>query len=256
MNKTNIILLSVALLPTLAFAQTPQGNTTNQSFSKAKKIMQQQIYTNPVDMKTIYCGADFNNKKYVTLPSGFTTDVYKKRVKRWEAEHVVPAENFGRSFTEWRDGAKVCVDSKGKSFKGRKCAEKANHEYRLMQSDLYNLYPAVGAVNAARQNYNYVMLPKTASKDYRSFGSCDMIIDKKDHDAQPPERARGVIARTYMYFEAVYPSYKMSRQQRQLMTAWDKQYPVSKWECERAAKIQKIQGNVDPILTSRCKNIS
>ncbi len=188
MNPTKIILLSVALLPTLALAQTPQGNTTNQSFSKAKKIMQQQIYTNPADMKTIYCGADFNNKKYITLPSGFTTDVYKKRTKRWEAEHVVPAENFGRAFSEWRDGAKVCVDNKGKAFKGRKCAEKANKEYRLMQSDLYNLYPAIGAVNAARQNYNYVMLPKTASKDYRSFGSCDMIIDKKDHDAQPPER--------------------------------------------------------------------
>ncbi|WP_305846039.1 hypothetical protein [Photobacterium kishitanii] len=37
MNPTKIILLSVALLPTLALAQTPQGNTTNQSFSKAKK---------------------------------------------------------------------------------------------------------------------------------------------------------------------------------------------------------------------------
>ena len=261
MDRTKIILLSVVLFPTLALAksqelaQIAQGNTTNPSFNKAKKIMQKQIYTNSADMKTIYCGADFNADKYITLPSGFTTEVYKKRVKRWEAEHVVPAENFGRAFSEWREGAKVCVDSKGKAFKGRKCAEKANKEYRLMQSDLYNLYPAIGAVNAARQNYNYVMLPKTASKNYRSFGSCNMLIDKKDRDAQPPERARGEIARTYMYFDAVYPKYKMSRQQRQLMSVWDKQYPVSKWECERAEKIQKIQGNVNPILASRCRNI-
>ncbi|SKC34442.1 Nuclease NucM precursor [Photobacterium piscicola] len=253
MKITTIILLS-GLFPIAAAANTPQGNTTNQSFSKAKKIMQKQIYTNPADMKTIYCGADFNADKYITLPAGFTTEVYKKRVKRWEAEHVVPAENFGRAFSEWREGAKVCVDSKGKDFKGRKCAEKANKEYRLMQSDLYNLFPAVGAVNAARQNYNYVMLPKTASKNYRSFGSCDMIIDKKDHDAQPPERARGVIARTYMYFESAYPKYKMSRQQRQLMEVWDKQYPVTKWECERAEKVQNIQGNINPVLAARCKN--
>ncbi len=255
MDRSKIILLSALLLPTFSQAQTNEGNTTNQSFSKAKKIMQKQIYTNPADMKTIYCGADFNAEKYITLPTGFTTEVYKKRVKRWEAEHVVPAENFGRAFSEWREGAKVCIDSKGKAFKGRKCAEKANKEYRLMQSDLYNLYPAIGAVNAARQNYNYVMLPKTASKNYRSFGSCNMIIDKKDRDAQPPERARGVIARTYMYFDAVYPKYKMSNQQRQLMTVWDKQYPVSKWECERAEKIQKIQGNVNPILADRCRDI-
>ncbi|MCD9554667.1 endonuclease I [Photobacterium carnosum] len=254
MNIIKIILISTSLLPIVSVAQTPQGNTTNPSFNKAKKIMQKQIYTNSADMKTIYCGAEFNVNKYITLPAGFTTEVYKKRVKRWEAEHVVPAENFGRSFTEWREGAKVCVDSKGKPFKGRKCAEKANKEYRLMQSDLYNLYPAIGAVNAARQNYNYVMLPKTASKDYRSFGSCNMLIDKKDRDAQPPEHARGVIARTYMYFAAVYPKYKMSSQQRQLMTVWDKQYPVTKWECQRAAKIQKIQGNVNPILAARCKN--
>ncbi|WP_305845318.1 endonuclease [Photobacterium leiognathi] len=53
---------------------------------------------------------------------------------------------------------KYDVDRKGKDFKGRKCVEKANKEYRLMQSDPYNLYPAVGAVNATRQNYSFGML--------------------------------------------------------------------------------------------------
>lgn len=32
-------------------------------------------------------------------------------------------------------------------------------EYRLMQADMYNLFPAVGAVNAIRSNYNYELLP-------------------------------------------------------------------------------------------------
>ncbi|WP_058120513.1 hypothetical protein [Photobacterium kishitanii] len=48
MNKTKIILFSLALLPTLSQAQTPQGNTTNPSFSKAKKIMQIQGNVNPI----------------------------------------------------------------------------------------------------------------------------------------------------------------------------------------------------------------
>lgn len=75
-----------------------------------------------------------------------------KRSYKIEWEHSVPAENFGRAFTEWREGHPLCVDNKGKSFKGRKCAEKVNKTYRYMQSDMYNLFPAVGSVNAARSN--------------------------------------------------------------------------------------------------------
>ena len=60
------------------------------------------------------------------------------------------------------------MDKKGKVFKGRKCVEKVNREYRLMQSDMYNLYPAIGAVNALRQNYNFQMLPG----EEPDFGSC------------------------------------------------------------------------------------
>jgi len=59
--------------------------------------------------------------------------------------------NFGRTFKEWRDGNAQCVNSKGKSFKGRRCAEKVNKEYRYMQADMFNLYPAIGAVNALRK---------------------------------------------------------------------------------------------------------
>ncbi len=247
-----LVLITVALIPTFSVADTYQGNTTIQSFSKAKKYMQRDIYTNKDHMETLYCGASFNKDKYIELPKGFTTEVHKKRTERWEAEHIIPAENFGQAFSEWREGNEVCVDRKGKEFKGRKCAEKANKEYRLMQSDLYNLYPAVGAVNATRQNYNFGMLANTSNNSYRTFGNCEMIIDSKGKKAQPPERSRGMIARTYMYFEAAYPKYKMSRQQRQLMEVWDKQYPVTKWECERSEKIEKVQGNSNPVLLSRC----
>ena len=71
---------------------------------------------------------------------------------------------------------------------------------------------------------------------------------------QPPESARGRIARTYMYMEQAYPKYKMSKQQLQLMTAWDKQFPVSKWECKRAVRIEKLQGKVNEVLDLKCNN--
>ncbi|MFM2591306.1 endonuclease [Vibrio sp. TBV020] len=242
-NKLSIGLL--VLISGSVIAQ-PTGNTTIASFSTAKKIMQKQIYTTTEQRKTLYCGATFNSKKQLILPTGFKTNKYKNRLKRWEAEHVVPAENFGRTFIEWREGHPQCIDNKGKAFKGRKCAEKVNTEYRLMQSDLYNLVPAIGSVNASRQNYNFTMLPHAAS----DFGQCDVRIDNRK--VQPPEQARGQIARTYLYFEAVYPRYSMSKAQRQLMQAWDKQYPVTKVECQRAQRIEKQQGNTNPILATRC----
>lgn len=52
---------------------------------------------------------------------------------------------------------KQCITNKGKAYKGRKCANKANAEYRYMQADMHNLFLAIGAVNAMRSNYNFQM---------------------------------------------------------------------------------------------------
>lgn len=236
------------VLPLILFAFSSSafsaGNTTNASFNKAKKILERKVYHD--HRVTLYCDAPFDAKKNIDLPSGFKAEKHKKRAKRVEWEHVVPAQNFGQAFSEWRNGDSECVNSKGKSFKGRKCAEKMNKEYRYMQADMHNLFPAIGAVNATRSNYNFTMLPGEKS----DFGSCDMRIDKQK--AQPPVASRGRIARTYMYMDSTYPKYQMSKQQRQLMSAWDKQDPVSKWECVRSKRIEKLQGNANTIVNSRC----
>ena len=117
-----------------------QGNTTNQSFNSAKRMLEREVYFD--HRETLYCSAAFDERKNVMPPVGFESDRYQKRAKRIEWEHVVPAENFGRAFVEWREGHSDCVDSKGKSFRGRNCAEKSNLEYRYMQSDMHNLFPA------------------------------------------------------------------------------------------------------------------
>ena len=86
------------LLPTLALAQG-DGNTTIQSFNKAKKLLLSEVYAKPCARRTLYCDAVFDGKKNVTLPEGFTTTKYKNRLARYETEHVVPAENFGRTLS-------------------------------------------------------------------------------------------------------------------------------------------------------------
>lgn len=221
-------------------------NQTIQSFSKSKKLLMSKVYYD--QRVTLYCEATFDEKKSITLPKGFYTEKHVKRSKRVEFEHVVPAENFGRTFVEWREGHKECVTSKGKSYKGRKCANKVNEEYRLMQADMYNLFPAIGAVNAIRSNFSFQMLPHVIS----GFGSCPFKVDNRK--VEPPKQARGRIARTYLYMEATYPRYKMSTAQRKLMEAWNDMYPVSEWECIRNERIKAIQGNTNHILDSLCSD--
>ena len=53
--------------------------------------------------------------------------------------------------------------------------------------------------------------------------------------------------------EAVYPKYNMGGPSEKLKTAWDKIYPPNAWECERARRIAKIQGNINEITELRCR---
>lgn len=232
------VLAGAILAPALVLAA---GNTTSDSFARAKKMLRQVYEDHRV---TLYCGAQYDAQGNVTLPEGIVIPI--KRANRVEWEHVVPAENFGRAFDEWREGSPECVDNRGKAFKGRRCAEKANMEYRHMQADMYNLYPAIGAVNAMRSNFNFQMLPG----EELSFGSCEMKI--ADRKAEPPARARGQISRSYLYMQDAYPQYRMSRQQEQLMGAWDKMYPVDQWECTRAKRIEAVQGNENRFVKEPC----
>jgi deoxyribonuclease-1 len=90
------------------------------------------------------------------------------------------------------------------------------------------------------------MLPAERS----DFGSCAMKIENRK--AEPPEAARGRIARTYIYMDDAYKRYNMSKSQRQLMNSWDKMYPVDVWECTRAKMISNLQKSNNNVLKSRC----
>lgn len=240
------VILSILYLVFFVSSAFAQGNDTIDSFSKSKRVLEAQVYND--HRITLYCAATFNAKKEITLPEGLETSVYLNRLKRVEWEHVVAAEHFGRTFSEWSAGDPLCVNKKGKSFKGRKCAEKVNEEYRYMQSDMYNLYPAIGSVNALRSNYPFQLLPDAES----DFGICEFKVENKK--AEPPEQARGRIARTHQYMEKVYPRFAMTKQQQELMAEWDEMYPVDEWECTRVKRIEAIQGNKNTIVEKACQD--
>jgi deoxyribonuclease-1 len=229
-------------IATLTFAENLPHNF--QSFSKSKKLMKKVYADHQI---SFYCGCDYDYKivkgKQKTIPNwqscGFSPRKQPKRASRIEWEHVIPAENFGRQFTCWRDGNSKCVKKNGKTYKGRKCCNKVNKKFRAMQADLHNLRPAIGEVNGDRSNYRYSLLPNLS---YGQYGECRFKVDFKNRKAEPSKEVRGDIARTYFYFEKVY-GLKISKKDRKLFEAWNKQDPVDNWERERNSKIAEIQGN-------------
>ncbi len=224
------------------------SNTFNDSFNKSKRLLM-EMHVEAGQFMTFYCGSRFDgDKKIYHDDSGFHFKSDEKRANRLEWEHVTPAYAFGQSFSEWREGHEECVDSKGKSFKGRDCAGKMNMTYRYMQADLYNLRPAIGEVNGRRSNYSFTML----EGEEREFGTCNMEI--RDSKAEPPDNRFGDIARNYMYMEAAYPGHGIiSNKNEKLFAAWNKQDPVDTWECERVRLIAAIQGNKNVIVEDACQ---
>ena len=239
--RTAFILLFILTLFTRAGAA---GNSVISSYAEAKRLLYGTVYSD--HRVTLYCGARFDRERRIELPHGFVVLAHNDRALRTETEHIVAAENFGRAFPEWRDGAPQCVDIHGRTFKGRKCAE-TNEEFRFMEADLHNLAPAIGAVNAARRNYRFAMVPEG-----ETWGSCPMRISGRK--AEPPDAAKGIVARTYLYFAEAYPSrFRLSRAQRQIFEAWDRLFPPDTWECERERRVAEIQGNRNDITARQCR---
>ncbi len=241
MNK---FLLLVIFLTLSLFAN-------NESFSKSKQELRKIHKDHQV---TFYCGCKYNysNKENMIdrdscgyIPRNDYTKGGKKneRARRMEWEHVIPAENFGRQFSCWRDGDAKCVKSNGKSFKGRKCCQKVNKKFRTMQADMHNLQPVIGELNADRRNYRYDFELATSGQ----YGECKFEVDFKADRARVKEELRGVIARTYLYFNKQY-GMKLSKQELKKYQAWNKEYPPSKWEIEHNYRIAKKQGNLNELI--------
>ena len=130
-------ILSTIVAILILSSHASSQNTQISSFSKSKKLLLKVYKDNPV---TLYCGCKFKGKKPNLSSCGYIPKKDGKRANRIEWEHAVPAHAFGQSFSEWRNGHPKCVSKNGKKFKGRKCAQKMNEEYRRMQADMFNKY--------------------------------------------------------------------------------------------------------------------
>ena len=228
------------------------GNETISSFSKAKKTLNKKVY-NEKDLKyAFYSNCKYNSEKYTSKSGkqkmklvvdkqscGYIPRTKSKRANFIEYEHIVPAHAFGHNLTCWNEGNDKCYSKKkGKYYKGRKCCNKVNKQFKLMQADIYNLVPAIGEINGDRSNFTFTEL----SGEPRVYGDVNFEVDFKARKAEPPEYTKGQIARTYLYFHKTY-NLSISKKQMKLYKVWDKQYPITDSEKNIYSKKEKIQGN-------------
>lgn len=233
----------VIVLTTVLFAG---GNTRIRAFNRAKKLI---LGVTSDEGRTLYCGCRYTGKVVDRESCGYMPRRDNARAQRIEIEHVVPSENFGRSFIEWHEGHADCVKKDGTAFKGRRCTGKTNETYRLIEADLYNLFPEIGELNADRSNFRYGMI----EGEERVYGSCDFEVE--DRVVEPREEIRGDIARVYFYMDTAYPNRGiLGNASRRLFEAWDKEYPVDAAECTRARKIEIVQGNANDFVKNACRD--
>jgi deoxyribonuclease-1 len=229
----------------LAAVTAPRADAAR-NFREAKKIA---FRFHAARGLTLYCRCRYTGKVIHRESCGLVPARDARRAARLEWEHVVPAEAFGQSFVEWRDGAPQCR-AHGKAYRGRKCAEK-NPEFNRMEGDLYNLFPADGEVNGLRSNFSMAEIGALGHFAGISFGGCKARIFGSKFE--PMDFAKGTVARAYLYMDGKYPGHGIiSDKNRKLFLAWDRAHPVEPWECDLYRQIRKVQPDANPILAARC----
>ena len=241
MKKTLTALSLMFLIPS-AFANSSEPPA---NFMEAKKQMV-QIFSKLNKPTTLYCGCSIVFTKHGYKPDlkscGYEIDEDYERGNRIEAEHIVPVWEFAHSMRCWTSAPKG---------EGRDNCENTDERFNRIEADLHNLYPAVGEVNKRRSSYAFV--DKLTNRDNpEGFGQCQMYFNKSNYLAEPTERARGIIARAYLYMYARY-GLKMDSEHLRLYREWNQKYKPTDNECKRNYMIQKIQGNDNPFVTEKCR---
>ncbi|MFC6674054.1 endonuclease [Marinobacterium aestuariivivens] len=208
------------------------------SFREAKVLLKKEVYFDQTRAGegTFYCGCDWlwvgESGGRVDLAScGYEVRAQENRAGRTEWEHVVPAWLMGHQRQCWQHG-------------GRKNCAENDPLFRIMEADPHNLVVSIGEANADRSNYRFGMLPEATS----AYGKCDLKVDFKSRVVEPRDEVKGQVARIYFYIHDRY-NLRMSRQQQQLMMAWDRQHPVMDWERERDTRIARLVGHHNPFVT-------
>jgi len=212
-------------------------------YQTAKKVLKRIYRKVGVDF---YCGCRFDDDEElagrfrIDRSCGLEARTTTPRALLIEWEHIVPAYSFGKDRECWK---KTDCEFEGKRIKGRKCCEKTDPQFRLMESDLHNLVPVPGEINNDRSHYFFGEI----EGEKREYGTCDFEVDFKKQVAEPREEIRGDIARIFLYMEKQW-NIPIPYDKRTLYEKWNRLDPPSTFEIRKNDLIEKAQGRRNPFI--------
>lgn len=237
--------IGIAAGLTLASAGLPGPALAFESYAAVKRALYDQVFAE--DRRTLYCGCPFDADRRPDLEAcGYVSPGSSERARRVEVDHVVPASWIGAGRTCWTQ--KICRNTKGRTFRGRKCCLAVDPAFRRAYQDLHNLRPTVGEVNERRSNFAFGLI----EGERRTFGHCDVKIDKRTRIAEPRPEIRGDVARISLYMEAVH-GIRLDAHQRHLFEIWHRADPPDALERLRNQKIGRLQGRQNPWISRPTK---
>lgn len=230
-----LFLLWILCLVMIGYAQAADFHPP-ESFKAAKRALYTKVY--PGHGRTLYTGCEWR-KRRADLEScglqGAFSKKWRKRARRIEAEHVIPASWMYRKNGHLR---RCAIEAKAHGKSLRKYCRQHGPEYRQAHNDLVNLYPAVGAINGMRSAKPFAEHP---SGGHKSTFRGNRTIAITSRVAIPDPEIRGDIARIAFYMQRHY-GVTYSRRQEHLFHKWDREDPVSQDERVRCERIRKVQG--------------
>ncbi len=116
-----------------------------------------------------------------------------------------------------------------------------NSQFRQMEADMHNLYPAWSDLMVYRNGRGFGNIPGEDSR----FDQCDFEWDPKV--VEPRDLSKGNVARSILYMNRQY-NLPVSPEMMAVMKAWNKQDPPSEQERIRNDRIEKLQGQRNPYI--------
>lgn len=224
----------------LVLLAPPTGFTQPATFDQAKRLARQAVYHDRNVIGDLYCGCSWDwvgrsGGRTDLAGCGYQVRAQPTRAERIEWEHIVPASTFGRQRQCWQHG-------------GRRHCVATDPVFSAMEADMHNLTPVVGEINADRSNFNLGMVATPPGR----YGHCPFKVDFASRVAEPPDSAKGLLARVHFYMADRY-GLRLSPQQQRILLAWDRQFPVSDWEIERDRRIAAHMGHANPFVAGNRK---
>lgn len=152
---------------------------------------------------------------------------------------IVPLATLASSLPCYRQ--KQCFNKKGKTFGGLRCCQKIDPYFIQMSNDLRNYVPEDPFLTKLRKNYRFEATTPSTS----ATSGCHFYVDSQRKSVSPSPSARGLVARTYLYYHERY-QLPLTEDEKKMFMQWHQTYPLSEWEAIREERIVTLQNNRNP----------